>query len=150
MEERFLSFVDKSDIKGCWNWIGCISASGYGRFNVDGKIYFSHRIAYELWVGKIPDGLIVRHKCKQNRRCVNPEHLETGTKDDNAKDRKRDGTEILGSDRATSKLTEEDVRQIRKLYEEGNITHRQLATQFNVNNSTIHFIIHKILWKHIN
>lgn len=62
---------------GCWEWAGSVSATGYGKFYVDGP-RLAHRVAYELTRGPIPDGLQIDHLCR-NRRCVNPAHLEAVT-----------------------------------------------------------------------
>ena len=83
MENRFLSHVEKTDT--CWLW-SPVRADGYGQLTVDSKTYPAHRLAYELWIGEIPRGLVIRHKCR-NRHCVNPEHLETGTREDNEADK---------------------------------------------------------------
>lgn len=148
MEARFLSKVDKNGANGCWNWTGCC-ANGYGRFRIDGKLLLTHRVAYELFVGKIPDGLLIRHKCKQNHKCVNPAHLETGTQQDNMNDMIRDGTSIKGTKHHRSKLNDDDVREIRKLYAIGKITLKQLAIQYGVHEETIGYIIRNKTWTHI-
>lgn len=70
---------------GCWEWIGQINAYGYGKISIgsktDGTAFkaMAHRVAYELLVGPIPDGLDLDHLCR-NRRCINPAHLEPVTR----------------------------------------------------------------------
>lgn len=80
--ERFMRHVAvQSD--GCWLWTGTVNANGYGTISTRRerpcRTSRAHRIAYELLVGSIPDGLELDHKCRV-RRCVNPEHLEAVTR----------------------------------------------------------------------
>lgn len=63
---------------GCWEWKGSMGVYGYGTWKYKKKNYRAHRIVYELVVGKIPEGLVLDHLCK-NKKCVNPEHLEPVT-----------------------------------------------------------------------
>jgi len=62
----------------CWIWQGAKRPSGYGVIGVhqDGKhtVKSTHRVAYELAVGPIPEGLHIDHICS-NKACVRPEHL---------------------------------------------------------------------------
>jgi len=60
---------------GCWEWSGSRTPQGYGRLSFDGEPTYSHRLAYELFVGPIPQGLQIDHLCR-NRACCNPDHLE--------------------------------------------------------------------------
>jgi len=66
---------------GCWLWTGEITKRGYGRLMVqDGRWrhVLAHRFSYERFVGPIPDGLCIDHKCRC-RSCVNPNHLQVVT-----------------------------------------------------------------------
>ena len=81
---RFWTKVEKTE--GCWLWRGALSRKGYGSFRADaigGRQ--SHRVAWELTHGPIPDGLFVLHRC-DTPRCVNPAHLWLGTAADNSRD----------------------------------------------------------------
>lgn len=60
--------------EGCWEWTGA-RVEGYGYFRDGPKQKKAHRVAYELTVGPIPDGLTIDHLC-QNKGCVNPAHME--------------------------------------------------------------------------
>jgi hypothetical protein len=71
--ERFNRYILEGD--SCWEWVGVILQSGYGQFSVKGDRYRTHRVAYVIYKGSIPDGFIVHHTCK-NKSCVNPKHLE--------------------------------------------------------------------------
>lgn len=73
-----IQFYARPDSNGCWIWSGCISGDGYGVVWVAPKNRKAHRVAYEEFVGPIPDGLALDHLCRV-RRCVNPAHLEPVT-----------------------------------------------------------------------
>jgi hypothetical protein len=89
-EERFWEKVDQSaGLFGCWPWRGNRGSTGHGQMrDAEGRIVKAHRIAYELLVGPIPDGLSIDHLCHNadlscnlgdacpHRGCVNPAHLE--------------------------------------------------------------------------
>lgn len=77
--DRFWPKVSKSD--GCWQWRGAVS-SGYGMLWVERRMVPAHRVAYELIVGPIPDGMVIDHLCR-NHGCVNPDHLEPVTNHEN-------------------------------------------------------------------
>lgn len=65
----------------CWTWTAGTGSDGYGRFSVDRQPHAAHRVAYTLWIGRIPDGFAVYQKCR-NRLCVNPSHLKAVTQMD--------------------------------------------------------------------
>lgn len=85
---RFWALVDKSRGKnGCWLWQGVRDGrKGYGRFTIPGHGQVSaYRLAYELTIGPVPDGQLLRHQCDVPQ-CVNPAHLLPGTQRDNVRD----------------------------------------------------------------
>jgi hypothetical protein len=88
LENRFLSYVDKSD--NCWIWKGTIHKNGYGRLHIGKKSCYAHRVSWYLKHGEIPIGLCVCHTC-DNPLCVNPSHLWLGTIADNMHDRDKKG-----------------------------------------------------------
>lgn len=75
MTRRFMRHVEVTD--DCWLWRGSRDTLGYGRFTVSvaRRSQFAHRVAYELLVGEIPNGLELDHLCR-TPACVNPSHLE--------------------------------------------------------------------------
>jgi hypothetical protein len=71
---------------GCWVWTGTPRHDGYGRMSIGSRgtqrEHLVHRLSYEWIVGKIPEGLVIDHLCR-NRACVNPAHMEPVTNVEN-------------------------------------------------------------------
>lgn len=109
LKDRFDEKVRKAP-SGCWLWVGYRMQHGYGTIGlgrvVDGKAT-AHRVAYELYVGPIPPGMYVLHRC-DNRACVRPDHLFLGTQQDNVDDMHSKGR--AGSTRRLSMTQARDIR----------------------------------------
>lgn len=81
LEERLRSGAVE-DEAGCMVWQGAHFPKGYGSIRVQGVTRGAHRVAYELAVGPIPEGLTLDHLCRI-RDCINPAHLEPVTNREN-------------------------------------------------------------------
>ena len=142
---RFWSKVDVMfSEQECWEWRGSQKHNGYGTFRLPGptrQCVPAHRVAYSLVNGKIPTGLIVRHTC-DNPSCVNPNHLLTGTHQDNADDKVARGRSRLnkppqsGVLNFASKLTADQVSEIRKRIARGE-RNTVIARDYPVGHATI-------------
>jgi len=116
LEDRFNEKWVPVTESGCWLWTGAVSggkASGvqYGYISVGGRSgsgQRAHRVSYQLHNGDIPEGLFVRHKC-DNPLCVNPDHLELGTHQDNMQDMAERGRRKRTHCRRGHELNEENA-----------------------------------------
>lgn len=95
MLQRFEEKYTPCPNTGCWLWIGSFVAGGYGYMWFNGDHNRAHRVSYFWKTGEWPE--VVRHKC-HNPACVNPDHLEGGSHQDNANDRVDRGTCPSGED----------------------------------------------------
>ena len=137
-------FWDKVEVLGadeCWEWTASLSGNGYGYFRLDGRMVNAHRVAYELSHGAIPDRLQVLHSC-DNPPCCNPSHLFLGTHTDNMRDKGNKGRW-----NGKTKLTAEQVDEIRERYAAGGILQRELAQEYGVTKWYISRIIQNYHWK---
>ena len=159
--KRFWNKVQKTD--ACWLWTASIGSHGYGQLNIEGKPETAHRLSWLIHNGNIPSGLFICHTC-DNRRCVNPDHLFLGTQSDNMRDALSKGKSCLaqpnvmvahpekrhwGSKNPRSKLTEEQVKEMRSMYTPGQITMAQIAEKYGVTRHAVGNIVKRRLWKQV-
>lgn len=149
-EERFLKNIKISkDKNACWIWIGTIQTCGYGAIYINQKNTKAHRYSYEYFKGKIPKGKIIMHRCDV-KICVNPKHLMIGTHLENAQDRNNKGrnNSCIGSSHGGAKLTEKDIKDIRKRHENGE-TQISIAKDYGIKQVTVSDINRRKIWKHV-
>ncbi len=153
-EQRFRFYLpEETTHEGCWEWEGTLNHQGYGAFWLKHEGYIpAHRYSYSYFNNtEIPKELYVCHKC-DNPTCVNPNHLFLGTPKDNSCDmgrKKRNGGATLpGELHSQAKLTEIEVKEIRKLHKSG-LRQKEIAKLFNQYPSHISRIVTRKSWKHV-
>jgi hypothetical protein len=134
-----MTIMNKSVVteRGCWEWRGA-SSYGYGVIMRGRKRLRVHRLAYELWCGSIPNGMVMRHSC-DNPCCVNPSHLEPGTQAENIQDI------VVRGRHGRKKLTVDQVVAIRS----STLSNRALADQYGVGIIAIRRAKGGETWKHV-
>lgn len=136
----------------CWEWQGCIDNYGYGIFYFNKKIYKSHRLMYEIYYSESLKKLHCLHKC-DNRKCVNPLHLFSGTNLDNVRDKVNKGRCYTGYQKGecngASKLKDKDVIEIRKLHKNKKYSTIKLGKIYGVHRSTISYIVNNKTYTHL-
>jgi len=116
----------------CVEWPLARDRYGYGVIKHGGHWIRAHRLIYEMYVGAIPQGMHILHRC-DNRACVNPYHLWAGTHAENMADAAAKGRMAM-TDKSQAKLGWDAVCEIRSSKE----PLRALAKKFGVGKSTIH------------
>ena len=132
---------------GCLIWTGPVNHEGYGHISYNGKSSRVHMVSYELNYGKIPNGLIVCHKC-DIPSCFNPNHLFLGTNQDNMKDRDNKGRQYdrTGIRNGRAKLDIDKANQIRKIFSSQKISKAKLGRIYGVSLPTISDVVNNIRW----
>ena len=153
--ERFERRLAKQPT-GCWKWLGSIkkmrdrpTKDWHGQWrNENGGIELTHRAAWRLFVGPIPSGACVLHRCDVPR-CCNPDHLYLGTQADNVRDmwdRGRLNPGISrGEEHGNAKLTENLVIEIRESCESG----PKIAARLGLSTTTIYDVRNQKIWVHV-
>lgn len=146
-EERFWAQVDTTG--DCWLWLGMQFEDGYGAFYRDGQSRRAHRESYLMTHGSIPPEHLVCHTC-DTPLCVRPLHLWSGTPAQNMDDMVSKGRSLVGERNHAARLTPDDVRAIRGLYQPGVITMAKVGERFGIPKQTVNAVVHRHVWAHID
>jgi hypothetical protein len=154
--DRYWSKVDRKGADQCWNWTASTAGKGYGQIKDEGKRrqLYSHRVAFIIAYGEPPkrneagEVMEVCHKC-DNPRCCNPAHLFLGTRAKNAQDMSIKLRSTWGIRSGTCKLTEDDIRLIRKLYSEMKVSQQRIAGMFSISQIQVSRIVTGKQWTHL-
>ena len=149
VHERFWQKVSKHDENSCWEWNAAFM-KGYGWFLLNKKDgpKFAHRVSafFAGLINDINSELHVLHKC-DNTKCCNPNHLFIGTNADNVADRVSKGrTKWLsqhGELNGMSKLSSDDVKKLKDLYQSTDLSQSKLAKMFNIKQPHVSRIINE-------
>jgi len=152
LEERFWAKVDKRGPDECWIWNGYRNRDGYGIIGSGGDhgpLIKTHRVAWVLTNGPIPDGLCVLHKCDVPS-CCNTRHLFLGTQADNNSDMRIKGRGRNNNKRGQwshlSKLNIEQVNLLLALWRTGMFSQRTIAATIGTTESNASLIINGHHW----
>jgi hypothetical protein len=146
---RFQRRTRLDESTGCRIWLASGDKDGYCNTSVYCVSILVHRLAYILKHQKnIPAGLVVRHSaiCGTNRSCVNPDHLNIGTQQDNMDDMVKAGTQAKGEAHGNSKLTQSDVAAI--IASRGTGTLKERAAKLGIKYGTLRGVDEGATWKH--
>lgn len=130
----------------CLKWPFSYMLNGYGVISVEGKSTGAHRYVCKLVNGEPPtEAHYAAHNCgKGHLGCVNPKHLEWKTPAGNQADRVIHGTHDRGERSASSKLTEADVHEIRRL--KGSLPQNEIGRRFGISQMQVSLIHRRLRW----
>lgn len=150
-EARFVARIVANPTTGCNEWLGAISSSGYGNVRIGKREIGAHVAAFLHWRGEIPVGHFVLHHC-DNKRCVRPEHLFSGTPMDNVADMdlkgRRRTVASRGAAHGNAKLCDSDVVTIRALRAAGSRV-ATVAARFSISAALVSHVCNRRVWKHV-
>jgi HNH endonuclease len=136
------------DKNGCWIWRRDTNTrEGHGRITYEGARMMAHRASFLAFVGPIPPGLQVLHRCDVPA-CVNPDHLFLGTQLDNMRDCAAKGryNPLRGVNNPSARLTLAKVSVIRRRRDEG-ASISELARNADVSRATVRSILAGETWR---
>lgn len=150
LPDRFRKKVRVGGDDECWDWTAATNQKGYGLCwsPQHGRLRLATRLVFEWMIGPIPKGLFVCHRCDRPS-CCHWRHLYLTDNAGNMRDCVRKGRTAKGEKHGSAKLTQTQVEMIRKVYDEMEITQRDLGRCYGVDTKTVNFILLRTNWKHV-
>lgn len=145
-EELFWRKVGPPTDGGCRLWTGVPGRNGYGMSCFKGLGTAAHRVAFLLAFGILPKDRVVMHDC-DTPLCCNPAHLRLGTQAENMADMWRKGRgkiahlRYVGESHPRAKVTDEQVRSIRREYAMRGVSQEALAARYGIGQSQVGRIV---------
>lgn len=122
------------------------------------EVWLVHRLVMLAFVGPCPDKHEVNHinGIRDDNRIKNLEYVTRSGNIQNTLDRgvamgsAAEGASLPGSSNPAAKLTENSIKEIRKLHKTGNYTLKEIGKMFNVTAANISYIVNRKTWSHID
>ncbi len=154
--DEFLRGLKNTPNDACIEWPFCISKNGYGYCRRLGETG-AHRVVFKMHINKNISGIYICHKC-DNKKCVNPKHLFSGTAKDNFIDmmlknrnpsnNKNSFIDTRGKKHGKAKINLEDANLIRSMHKAGKYSQAELGKMFNISRWTVSDVIRNVTWNY--
>lgn len=133
-----IRFWEKVNPEGeCWIWTGYLMRKNYGQFRgADGRTILAHRMSWLLAYGRLPEDQCVLHICDEPR-CVRPDHLFLGSREDNNRDMARKNRHWRG--KPAAKITQRQADEIRS--RSANETRMALANEYGISRQAVNAVL---------
>ena len=137
-------------------WIKLKGRSGHGGYpeykltiNGKGHMRSGHKLVLETFVGPCPKGQICRHFPDQTPTNNKLENIQWGTRSENEKDKVYTNRDNKGFRNGRCKLTEENVKKIKILIKNGDLTYVEIGKRFNISGTHVSYIRDGKTWSSI-